>query len=294
MAGYMFALISSLFFSLYVIPRKLTKENPFIYSFFMSIGFLLSSVILYCFKPWLHFDELINIKILWSVLAGFTWALGFVTFVKSIDLIGLSRSNQWKNLQGPVGVILSLIILGEYAKTNYLFVILSIIAIFISAIAFTIVNSKNDLKNNNQGVYLACLAAIAFGIVTIINKYVTTSIGVYSQQVVQSFSVFLTFLLIIVFNKKLINSLKIVSVRDIKLGLIAGFLYLGASFFMLMCYKYIPASIGFTIIQLNTVWTISIGLFVFKEINFKKYSWRIIFGYIFAIIGILFLLLARR
>jgi len=90
------------------------------------------------------------------------------------------------------------------------------------------------------------------------------------------------------------NGLKIVSRKDIKLGLVAGFLYLGASFFMLMCYKYIPASIGFTIIQLNTVWTISIGLFVFKEVNLKKYFWRIIFGYIFAIIGILFLLLARR
>jgi len=146
MIGYVFALVSSLFFSLYVIPRKLTKENPFIYSFFMSIGFLISSVVLYCFKPLLHFYEVININILWSVLAGFIWALGFVTFVKSIDLIGLSRSNQWKNLQGPVGVVLSLIILGEYAKTNSLFVFLSIVAIFISALCFTIINSKNEIE----------------------------------------------------------------------------------------------------------------------------------------------------
>ena len=294
MIGYIFALASSIFFSLYVIPRKLSKQNPFHYSFFVSISFLIGSVILYSLKPVLHFNEVINIKILWSILAGIIWAIGFVTYVKSIDLIGLSKSNQWKNLQGPVGVVLSLIILGEYTKTNSFFVLLSIMAIFTSAVAFTIVNSKSDIKENNKGVYLACLAASAFGIVTVINKYITVNIGVYLPQVVQSISVFLTFLIIIISNRKLASDFKTVLKRDRMLGLFAGVLYLGASFTMLMCYKFIPASVGFTIIQLNAVWTISIGLFIFKEINLKKYSKRIIFGYLFAIIGIVCLLLARR
>ena len=100
----------------------------------MSIGFSVSSIILYLFQPLIKFHETISPVLLWSIAAGIIWATAFVSFVKSIDLIGLSRSNQWKNLQGPVGVILSLFILGETATTNPVFAILAAMAIFLSAV----------------------------------------------------------------------------------------------------------------------------------------------------------------
>lgn len=152
----------------------------------MGTGFFLSSVVLYLFQPVLGFDETINVNLLWSVLAGVVWAAGFVCFVKSIDAIGLARSNQWKNLQGPVGVILSLIILGEYAKTRPLFAVLAGTAVFLSAIAFTISSSKEEAKTNLNGIYLATASGVAFGLVTVINKHVVDTVGVYSQQVVWS------------------------------------------------------------------------------------------------------------
>jgi len=294
MTGYLFAFISSIFFSLYVIPRKLSKQYAVFFSLQMGVGFFVSSVILYLLKPLLGFQEPISLQLLWSVLAGAIWATGFVAFIKSIDKVGLARSNQWKNLQGPVAVVLSLIILGEYAQTRPVFALLAGVAVFLSAIAFTISGSKEEAKANLNGIYLATLSGVAFGLVTVINKHVTTTVGVYSQQVVWSAAIALSLLAYVLSQKGMLKKLKSTDRRNLGLGLGAGVLYLGASFFMLQAYRYIPASIGFTIIQLNAVWTVAIGIFVFKEIDAKKYWVRITFGFLLALAGILLLAFARK
>ena len=74
----------------------------------------------------------------------------------------------------------------------------------------------------------------------------------------------------------------------------AGIIYLGASLFQLFSYNYIPASIGFTIIQMNTFWTITIGILVFKEIDLKKYYKNVLVGFLLTTLGILFLFFARK
>jgi len=294
MVGYIFAVISSIFFSLYVVPRKLSKLSPLYFSTLMGLGFFVSSVVLYCFKPLLGFHETLSAALWWSVLAGGIWAAGFVAFVKSIDAIGLARSNQWKNLQGPIAVILSLIILGEYATTNPVFALLAGVAVFTSAVCFTVSNSKEERKANLGGIYLAALSGLAFGIVTIINKHVTTSVGVYSQQVVWSFFIFFSLFLYVACQKRLRTGIKAIGRKDTALGLGAGIVYLGASFFMLEAYRSIPAAIGFTVIQLNAIWTIAIGIMVFKELDFKRHYKRILLGFLLALVGIALLALARK
>lgn len=67
---------------------------------------------------------------------------------------------------------------------------------------------------------------------------------------------------------------------------LAGLIYFIASQFAIMTNKLIPNSVGFTIIQFNAVWTIFIGILVFKEINLKVHWKRILLGLIFAVISI--------
>lgn len=291
MLGYIFAVLSSLFFSLYVVPRKLSKLSPVIFSFYMALGFAISSCILYLLQPFIQFYEKPSILLLWSVLAGIIWAGAFVLFVTSIDLIGLSRSNQWKNLQGPVGVILSLIILGEYAKINPIYAVIAAIAIFISALCFTSPSSDGKCIDN-RGITFAILSAFGFGSVAVIQKYVTTNVGIYSQQVVWSISIFISLLLYITATGQL-SKLK-TSTKERVFGLGAGTLYLGASLLQLFSFNYISASISFTIIQMNALWTVSIGIIVFKEIDIKKYHNRIFLGVLFTLFGILLLVLAKK
>ena len=284
MLGYIFAIVSSFFYSLYVVPRKLSKLPPVIFSFIMSVGFSISSILLFLLQPLIQFHETPSLILLWSLLAGVIWATSFVVFVTSIDLIGLSRSNQWKNLQGPVNVVLSLLLLGEINKTNPLFAVLAAIAIFISALFFT-ATSDTKKRIDFKGVYLALLSALGFGSVATIQKYVTSNVGVYSQQLVWSLPI-TTSLFIYILIQKNFQDIFSGTKKDKILSLSAGFLYQGASLFQLFSFKYLVASISFTIIQMNALWTIMIGIFVFKEINLKKYSQKVIAGLLFTLVGI--------
>lgn len=293
MLGYILAIISSLFYSFYVVPRKLSKLKPLDFSFLMASGFFVVSMVLYLAQPFLKFHEKASPVLLLSVLAGAIWAAAFVTFVKAIDSIGLSRSNQWKNLQGPVAAILSLLILSEWKTTKPVFVLLAGLAVFVSAVCFTISSSKEEAKTHRAGAYLAVLAGLGFGTVAVIQKYVTTHTGVYTQQLVWSFSIAASIGTYILATGKKLPRLQL-SKPDIRLALGAGLLYMGASFFQLQSYQHLPASIAFTVIQLNTVWTIGIGIFYFKEISAKKHYQRLIFGVLFALAGIISLALARK
>lgn len=293
MMGYIAALISSLFFSLYVIPRKFSTLSPLIYSLFMSMGFSISAIVLYLFQPLIGFHEPFSLALLLSVGAGVVWAISFVAFISSIDSIGLSRSNQWKNLQGPIGVLLSLVLLGEYTNADPLFALLAALAIFVSALFFTNTSSLISKTNNIRGIYLAMCAALGFGSVAVIQKYVTVQVGVYTQQLVWSISIFIS-LLLYVLQKGQLNLIIKSRKKDMMLALGSGVLYLIASVFQLFSYYYIPASIGFTIIQLNALWTITIGIVLFKEIDLKQYGGNVFLGVIFTLIGVALLVLAKR
>lgn len=292
MLGWLFAVVSSVFFSLYIVPRKLSKLTPVVFSFFMALGFAGSSIVMFLLQPLLHVHETPNIALLWSVLAGAIWGTSFVCFVSSIDVMGLSRSNQWKNLQGPVGVFLSLLILGEFSTINPIFAMLAAVAIFLSAVFFT--TSSSDKKGTDiKGVLLAALAALGFGSVAVIQKYVTVHVGVYSQQVVWSLSIagsLLLYLLLTKQSKKIFQTSK----RDLLLGIGAGIIYLGASFFQLLSFEFISASVSFTVVQMNGIWTVLIGILIFKEINIQRYYKRVSLGLVFTLLGIFLLVFARK
>lgn len=293
MPGYIFAIASSLFFSLYIIPRKLSMLTPELFSFLMSFGFFIGTVFIYLVFPSLHLAEQFSPILSWSVVAGLVWAISFVSFVKSIDYLGLARSNQWKNLQGPVGVLLALLILGESAQTSPFLAVIAALFVFASALAFTISNGVDKKVEEKRGVILALFSGLGFGTVAVIQKYVTSNVGVYTQQVVWSWTIFVSLLIYLLFRRSL-TSLINHSKKDLLLAFIGGFVYLGASYFQLFSYKYIAASIGFTVIQMNALWTILIGIFVFKEINLKVHYKRVLIGLLCAIVGIIILAFAKR
>ncbi len=191
--GYLYALLASFFFAFYIVPKKLTKQKPILYSFFMGFGFLFGSIILYFLSFFFlkNPETFVNIKLFYSALAGILWAVGTILFLSSIDKIGLARSNQWKNLQGPIGVILSLIILSEFLHTNAIFAVLAGFSIFISAI-FLNIKHADEKKINSKGILLATVSALFFGIVTVFNKFVTDSWAIYTQLVVWSFFTFIS------------------------------------------------------------------------------------------------------
>lgn len=294
--GYLFAVISSLFFTAYVVPKKLSKQTPIKYSMFMGLGFFIVSLIMFYINKILVYnpnETLLNPILVLSGLGGVLWLLGSVFFLTAIDKIGLSRSNQWKNLQGPIGAILTLTFLSEFMQTRIIYIILAIISILMSAMLFTIRNSKEKIVDK-KGIIYAILSALFFGTNALIQKYATNNGLVYSQQVYFSGLVFISSIVYLLITEKNINALKDINKKDNILGIVGGCTYFFASFFSTLAYKYIPGSIAFTIVQLNAVWTVLVGIIIFKEINFKKHWLRIILGILLAIIGVVMLLLAQK
>lgn len=294
--GYIFATISSLFFTAYVIPKKISKQTPIKYSMFMGLGFFIISIIMFWINKIFVYnpkETLLNSILLLSGFGGSLWFVGSVFFLTSIDKIGLSRSNQWKNLQGPIGAILTLIFLSEFLETRLIYIVLAIIFILISAMLFTIKNSKEKTVDK-KGIIYAILSALFFGINALIQKYATNNGLVYSQQVYFAGLVFISSIVYLLVTEKNIIVLKNINKKDNILGIVGGCIYFFASFFSTLAYKYIPGSIAFTIVQLNAVWTVLVGILLFKEIDFKKHWSRIILGILLAIIGVIMLLFAQK
>lgn len=293
--GYIYAIIASLFFAFYIIPKKLTKQKPLYYSFFMGIGFVFGSTFIYFIYYFIsnNAETFINKFLFLSIIAWILRAIWSIFLLSSIDKIGLARSNQWKNLQWPIGVILSLIILSEFIQTNTIFALIAGLNIFISAL-FLNIKHESEKKINAKGIRLAIFSAILFGIVTVLNKFVTDNSWIYAQLVVWSMFTFATIWIYIFTNNKLRKALLSTTKKDMLLGILGWLLYAFAGFFMLKSYSKIPASIWFTIIQLNALWVITIGIIYFKEIDYKKNRLKILFGIIFAVMGVIFLVYAKK
>ena len=105
-----------------------------------------------------------------------------------------------------------------------------------------------------------------------------------------SLGIILGSIIYLLFNSKKMV-LKKENAKKYSLALLSGFFYYFASFLMLLSYKYIEGSITISIIQLNALWAGIIGVFIFKEIDYKKYYKNLILSLLFALIGIYLLVI---
>lgn len=283
--GYFYAFLVSLLFSLYIVPRKFSKMIPSLYVMFVGLGFFVPSVV-YLVST-LDFSSLLNPILLLSILVGVVWMVASVLFTIAIDKLGMSRSNQWKNLQGPIGVGLSLMLLSEYQTTNVLFVVLAIIAIFVSAVCFSI-RKDTEKVIDKTGIWFAIAAGVLYGANSVIQKYVTINVPeIAPQQFYFSMGVFVSALVYFLIKNKSAKQSALISFKGAYLPILAGVLYFIASQFSIMANKIIPNSIAFTIIQFNAFWTVLIGILVFKEIDMGRHWKRVSVGMVFALLSIL-------
>lgn len=153
---------------------------------------------------------------------------------------------------------------------------------------------KEDTQKsvNKKGIIYALLAALFYGINALMRKYTSDANLIYEQQVYSSIFMFLSALFYVCIKKE--KNIGRITQKDNVLAVIAGIIYYFATYFFITAYKYIQGSIAYTIVQLNTVFTIFFGIFIFRELEFKKNWVRIILGVIFSIIGLFMLMIAQK
>ena len=292
--GVLFAVIVSVLFAVYAVPRKFSKQNAVLYIMWVGIAYFAGSFVV-CSVVWgFGFQEQEDLLSPWHLLTalrGIVWVCGGVSFNIAIDKIGLTKFNQWKNFQGPIGTLLMLFFLDEVAGTKIIWLLSGMTAMFISAMLFTINYNTDRKKSNFHGILLALFAAVCFGVTAFINKIITNQGFIYSQLLYHSLSVVISAALIYIIQTRKPKDILHFSSKN-WLPVISGVMFLIATILSIFSYTLIAGGVSWSITQLNAVWTILIGIFIFKEVSFKKHWLRIMAGFVFAIVAIFLLLKA--
>ena len=138
--GYLLAIMTSVFFSIYVIPKKIVKEKTMYYTAFLTLGFFATSAFIYAFfKITGICKEIVSIQVAITLMVrGLLWFLSLYIYALAIDKIGVSRAIQYQSLKTPFGVVLTLFFLQEFLVTNVVTITLATVLILSSAILLTI------------------------------------------------------------------------------------------------------------------------------------------------------------
>jgi len=320
LSGVILSLIVSVLFAVYAVPRKYSKQNPALYTMWVGIAYLAGSIAV-CSVVWgfglQEQENLLDTRHLLSALRGVAWVCGTACFNIAIDKIGLVRFNQWKNFQGPIGTLLMLTFLDEVVGAKAVWLLAGMMAMFISAVLFTItwergrpacklqktrsVGTRHALSlhlwfcnypsPSQSGILYALLAAACFGFTAFINKIVTNQGFIYSQLLYHSLSVVVAAAALFIIQTGKPKEILRIS-RECLPPAMSGAMFLVATILSIFSYTMITGGVAWSITQLNAVWTMLIGIFIFREVSFRKHRRRIISGFAFAVAAIALLLRA--
>ncbi len=289
--GYLLAIMTSIFFSIYVIPKKIVKEKTMYYTAFLTLGFFATSAFIYAFLKITGIcKEIVSIQVAITLMVrGLLWFLSIYIYALAIDKIGVSRAMQYQSLKTPFGVVLTLFFLQEFLVTNVVTITLSTVLTLASAILLTI-RKDTDKKIDKMGILYAIISAILLATTNLLQKWVTNQGIVYSQHIFTAMSSFLFACIYILLKDKNIKNVICIPKKSMGFTILGGCAFYFASFFQALAYKQLPASIVTIIVQLSSIWSILIGIVVFKEIDIEKHWKRISLGIITTILSIVILL----
>jgi len=316
--GFVFLLIVSILFAVYAVPRKFSKQNVILYTMWMGIAYFFGTIVLISIIWGFGFEtpeNLLNPWHLLTVLRGFIWVLGMAAYNLAIDKIGLTRFNQWKNIQGPVGSLLIFFIIADMTSAlKILFLFLGMTVMFCSALFFQVktdaeLGKKNisdgiivpegicAKKNKILGIIFALFSGVCFGFSALFNSIISRPAIVgerftFAQLLYHSLSliIFSVIFYMIVGNKpnepstvkQRLNEIFVIN-KKTWLPFTSGGMFLCATLLTIYSYRMIPNAVAWSITQLNVFWTIVIGVFIFKEVNAKHHWLRLSAGILMAI-----------
>ena len=251
-----------------------------------TTGFVLLKTLNYIDEP-LFFAHAIV-----ACINGIVWTIASVFVLISIDRIGLAKSNQWKSLQGPIGAFLMMMFFSEFLTTKFIFVIIAIVFITLAAMMFS-TKEKDNACVDKRGIVYALIAALFYGLSAYLSKFLTNEGTRFSQQIYQSLFVFISAATFTLIKYRSLNIHVPNTKKEIVLPLVGGILFFANWSFTLVAYSYLEGSIVVMLHQLNAIWLFLLGVFAFKEIDFKEHWLRLVIGLVFSIIGLFMLILAK-
>lgn len=294
--GIILSLISSFLIAVYVYPKKFSKFPPHIFMFFMSVGYFVFATSIFLI---LQLSGVINENVLspwlWlSALNGVNVVIASNLFITAIDKIGVAKASQFKSIQGPIGALLIMIIFSEWQNNNIYLLLAGILIMWFTALLFNVKN-KDGTKVKLKWILVCLLSALIFSSNILIRKVVFEKGGglQFSQQLYVSIFVLLAAAIYALLKEKKFAFIKKTFTKDGLFAIAGGTFDFTSTILAIIALNYLPGSIATTLRELSVLWSVLFGIFVFKEISFKKHKVRLSIAFLFVVLSIFTLYLSR-
>ena len=308
--GYFLAILTMLIYGVYMVPKKLSTSTEGSFTFWMGLGILISSLLIYMLFP--QPNHSISKKSIYiAAISGIIWATGTFAYSLSITKIQLTRSTPVKNLSALFGIISGMIFFHEGLDKNDLkiiFILISGLAIilgagFLSRVGVNVSNTKPlDLKTYLTGIVLALWAALAFSLYTIPMKIAFKN-GVTPVDFLffMSIGIFLGMLLLALWSgwkpsvkiimesyvpSNIIHSLKTPSVRNRYLAMLSGLGFSIGSLLANYAVKLAGVAVTWPITK-NSIVAVLFSVFVLKDVDYKSSKCVFWLGIFLSLFGII-------
>jgi glucose uptake protein GlcU len=294
--GISLALLSAVFFGIYMVPRKLVRTSDQVYLLSMVCG-VLPAVLLYQLaipdEPW---PTLVQFG--WTAIAGMIWAASSFCFSSSVRHLGLASATTIKNTTAVWGTLAGLVIFAEYINTQWMPAVAGSICVVLAAWLIDRLSrdpaNGRDSRMDSVGISLAVAASLGFAIYAIPMRMVLGE-GLSHIRVLLGVSLgaAMGILLAMCFNRKICTAMVRQGRREFVLSALGGVTWSLAMLCLVSAIGLVGLAVSWPLSNINTVFAATIGAVWFREISLRNRGGLFVSALVVAIAGVALLAYSR-
>lgn len=295
--GFGLALLAMVLFGLYMVPRKLSGLRDFDFVLTMCLGALVTTQVARLVAHGGHPPALTPRGQWMAFCCGPVWSLGILFYTLSVTQMGLALATPIKNTTAVLGTVFGLAFFAEWQDTHPLLALVGSVLVVVCAVVLGQCGERNGTRSHvtGLGVLYAILAAVFFAAYTIPLKLAQREhVDSYSLIAWMGWGTVLgascLFIGLSHDHRRWLRE----PWRDHFHAALAGSIWALSSITMTEAIRRIGLAVTWPITNLNTLVTVAVGVLVFREIDVRKYSRTILWGFLLAVAGSILLGLARQ
>lgn len=306
--GFTLALLGSISFGAYILPRKLSGLSVLDYQYWLSIIVAIVCVLVAVFA---RADLLPRSDLLlYSFLCGPIWTLGSLSYSSAVDNIGVARSTPWKNFAPVFAAVYGIVLFHEYTLANPASLAMAVSGVGLMAaaafligragameheraFAFDVGRTQEERKQSfRKGMLFSASAAFFYGAYSIPLKHVfKNGVSPFSACAWLGLGVLVSSVAVYVFKTGRAAP-KLPGKREIAIAQTGGAIWSAGQILGALAMIYIPMSISWPVSNLSTLVAVAWGIWVFKEVHLEKHIGEVLLGGGMYAIGLTLLALA--
>lgn len=306
--GFMLAVLCSVSFGAYILPRKLSRLSVLDYQYWVALA-IAPAMLITCVS--VRSPVLVSpVLALVGIGCGVLWTCGSISYSAAVDNLGVTRSTPIKNLAPAFAALYGIAIFHEYviSEPRELWMTIGGVAFMVvaalmiggvsaneheSALAFDAArNVELRKKSFKLGLLYSAGAAFFYGAYSVPLKWLFKhGVGAFTACAWLGVGVLLSTVAVHVVKQKRVLP-KNPGKREIGLGAAAGGIWTSGQLLGALAMLYIPMSISWPVSNLGTLVAIAWGVLIFKEVHLKRHGLVLAGSVVVYVAGLMLLAMA--